>query len=106
MNNCLRRQWDEQAAQNIPEESRNLGPGCGHWDVTAVIPNDVKERLNNPFMVKLQPGDAVICHYLLVHEVAPNYEDDIRMQLYARIKSHEYHNTHSMIDMWRDYYVD
>jgi hypothetical protein len=106
VNECLKRQWDEQTAQNVPEDERKLGPGCGNWDENNVLPNNVKNNLSSleRHAVKLNPGDAVICHYLLVHEVAPNYEDDIRMQLYVRVKSQEYHPMHSMLDVRRDFY--
>jgi hypothetical protein len=82
-------------------DHQSLGPGIGNWKERDVFPSDV--QLPVPLMIKLEPGDAIICHYLLIHEVAPNYEDEIRMQLYLRVKSSHFHESESLFDLRRDY---
>jgi hypothetical protein len=103
VNQTLQRQWGLQQSQI----ERKLGPGVEGWDENAVLPNEIRQRLGDgslaPVVVRLRPGDAVICHYLLVHEVSPNYGSEIRMQLYLRVKDKEFDNCQSMVEMWRDY---
>jgi hypothetical protein len=98
VNETLQTQW---------QRDRKLGPGGDGWDEGEVIPNEIRRRLSDasltPLIVKLGRGDAIICHYLLVHEVAANYGDEIRMQLYLRVKAKEFDNVDSLVEMWRDY---
>jgi hypothetical protein len=107
MNQQFLAQWNEQHSREISERDRKLGPGEFGWQQGGVIPNEIAQQIKDgklaPLMVKLRPGDIVLGHYLLVHEVAPNYEDEIRMQLYWRVKDQGFDNTQSLLEIWRDY---
>lgn len=46
--------------------------------------------------VLLNAGDAVFCHYQLVHNVSPNLNDNIRVNLYWRIS----HKRHDVLRLW------
>lgn len=94
----LRQQWDSSA--ELPMEDRVLGPqpipGSG-WSL-----HEVYDRIT-PVQLKLQAGDAVICHYNLIHCVADNRAEEVRMQLYHRVKADQ-HGPASLLNTWHDYH--
>jgi ectoine hydroxylase-related dioxygenase (phytanoyl-CoA dioxygenase family) len=45
-----------------------------------------KPALDGARFVRLDPGDAVICHPLTAHRAARNFSADVRMQVYFRLK--------------------
>lgn len=52
-----------------------------------------------------QAGDAVFCHYMLGHGIAPNISPHIRYAVFFRLH-HREHNEHRwevMTDLWRDW---
>lgn len=79
-------QWSAQESAGVAEAERKLGPGHGGgWERGQFYPPKAIEDIA-PTQLCLQPGDAVICHYQLVHAVADNAGDDARMNLYWRIR--------------------
>eukprot|EP01036_Dinobryon_divergens_P029993 gene29993-39175_t len=94
----LRQQWD--GSLHFPVEDRILGPQPipgSTWSLEEVYGNIT------PVQLKLQAGDAVICHYNLIHCVAENRGDEVRMQLYHRIRVAQ-HATASLLHTWHDYH--
>lgn len=55
-----------------------------------------------PVQLLGRAGDAVLCHYLLAHGVAPNVGPDIRYAVYFRLRhsDHDARKWDSMMDPW------
>ncbi len=64
-----------------------------------------KVELPQPRQITGRAGDAVICHYQLMHGIAPNVSPHIRYATFFRLK-HRDHDTHPMevmTDIWLDW---
>lgn len=95
-------QWDAQAKAGVLEARRQLGPGHSvDWPAGHVYPQGAIDGIE-PQQVLLQRGDAVLCHYQLVHCVADNTGDEARMNLYWRL-SPANHGLHSLVDLFADF---
>ena len=104
VNEALNTQWNKQEELDIPESLRKLGPGEWSWNSGNAIPDNVLDDIE-PIQVLLNKGDAVIAHHQLAHAVAQNFSDEIRMQLYVRIKHRDYDEVNSLLNLWKDFNV-
>ena len=102
VNEVLNKQWSKQEELDIPENSRKLGPGQWSWSNENAIPNNILDSIE-PVQVLLNKGDAIIAHHQLCHSVSQNFSDDLRIQLYYRIKHVEYDRVVSLLNLWKDF---
>ena len=102
INEVLKTQWSKQEELDVPESLRKLGPGQWSWQDGNAIPNNILDNIE-PVQVLLSKGDAIIAHHQLCHSVSQNYSDDIRIQLYYRLKHLEYDRVESLLDLWKDF---
>ena len=98
VNEKFRQQWDSSA--DLPMEDRILGPqpiSGLRWSL-----HEVHDTIT-PVQLKLQAGNAIICHYNLIHCVADNIAEQVRMQLYNRVRVNQY-GPASLLHTWHGYH--
>lgn len=87
------------------------GTHCGYEKyfqkegVDAFLQGVPQIELPDPFQMTGQAGDAVLCHHLLGHGIAPNLSPHIRYAVFFRIshRDHGSHRSEVLADMWRDW---
>lgn len=66
------------------------------WPITEYVPPGAIDGIS-PTQLFLNAGDAIVCHYQLVHTVSPNLNDNIRINLYWRLT----HKNHDVLSLWQ-----
>jgi ectoine hydroxylase-related dioxygenase (phytanoyl-CoA dioxygenase family) len=68
------------------------------------LPERLLKKLKEPLQLHLSAGDAVLCHYQLVHGVSENRNGfEPRINLYWRIKHINHNEKDSVVDLFRDF---
>jgi len=72
-----------------------------------LVRQSVRPQIPPPFQIHGSPGDIILAHYQLGHNIAPNISPNIRYAIYFRLHSHTHKldtpKPESMTDIWLDF---